>query len=225
MKFGECFVSLSGNALPPCVYPGRRPPWELRPVSETWTPFPEAWLAIINQAVQMACFVIKSTSANVCVISCCLPRLFQTVTWSRAFSGCPGCWGISCVIKAMAKGAGSCSSTLCEGQAAGWSCFSKGTKVSWLLWGSLLMHEPALGEEKTLPQCVTYLPLMALWKISTDFSEVTNELTLGLLTSESVFWGKGQEIIKSWRKMMHLFYLFEINLGRGRSLGWQQFYH
>lgn len=49
------------------------------------------------------------------------------------------------------------------------------------------MHEPALGEEKTLPQCVTYLPLMALWKISTDFSEVTNELTLGLLTSESVF--------------------------------------
>lgn len=130
MRFGKCFVSLSGNALPLCVYPGQHPPWELRPVSETWTPFPAAWLAIINQAVQTACFVIKPTPANVCVISCCLPGLFQTVTWSRAFSGCPGCWGISCVRKAMAKG----SRALFLSH-VGWSCFSKGNKVSWLLWG------------------------------------------------------------------------------------------
>lgn len=53
--------------------------------------------------------------------------------------------------------------------------------------GMLLMHEPALCEEKALPQRVTYLPLMALWKISTGFSEVTNELVLGLLTSGLVF--------------------------------------
>lgn len=53
--------------------------------------------------------------------------------------------------------------------------------------GMLLMHGPTLLEEKTLPQCVTYLPLMALWKISTGFSEVTNEFTLELLMSGSVF--------------------------------------
>lgn len=64
---------------PPYVYPGRHPLWELQPVSKTWTPFPEAWLAVINQAVQIACFVLKSTSASVCVIFCCIPRL----SWKR----------------------------------------------------------------------------------------------------------------------------------------------
>lgn len=102
---GECCVGL--RKCSPCVcVPWPASPWEPWPLGETWTPFPEAWLPTINQAVQIACFVIKSTSANVCVISCCLPRLFHTVTWSRAFSGCPGCSGISCVLKAMAKGAG-----------------------------------------------------------------------------------------------------------------------
>lgn len=208
---------------PLCVYPGRHPPWEPRPASETWAPFPAACLATINQAVQIACFVIKSASADVCVISCCLPRLFQAVTWSRAFSGCPGCWGISCVIKAMGKGAGFCSSALCEGQAAGCSGFSKGNKVPRLLWGSRIpcscMNQHFVRRKQSL--CVSLAPR----EISTDFSEVTNELALGLLTSGSLFWGKGWEIIKSWRKMMHLSYLLEINLGRGKNLGWQQFYH
>lgn len=47
------------------------------------------------------------------------------------------------------------------------------------------MHGAALGEEKTLPQCDT--DLMALCTISTGFSAVINELTLGSLTSESGF--------------------------------------
>lgn len=208
-------LGVSEEMLSLCVYPGRHPPWEPRPASETWAPFPAACSATINQAVQIACFVIKSASADVCVISCCLPRLFQAVTWSRAFSGCPGCWGISSVIKAMGKGAGFCSSALCEGQAAGCSGFSKGNKVPRLLWGSRIpcscMNQHFVRRKQSL--CVSLAPR----EISTDFSEVTNELALGLLTSGSLFWGKGWEIIKSWRKMMHLSYLLEINLGREKT--------
>lgn len=146
-KFGQCFVSLSGNAVPLCVYPGRRPPWELRPVSETWTPFPAACLAIINQAVQIACFARKSTSANACVISCCLPRLFQAVPWSRAFSSCPGCWGNRALLLSPVWGAGCWMVMLFQRKSS--LLIAVGTQ------SMLLMHEPALSEEKTLPRCVT----------------------------------------------------------------------
>lgn len=78
----------------------------------------------------------------------------------------------------MGKGARSCSSTLCEGQAGHGQDFPRELK-SLDGCGDPGCSAQALCEEKTLPQCVTYLPLMAPWKISTDFSEATNELALG----------------------------------------------
>lgn len=59
------------------VYPGWHLLWELQPVSQTRTYFPEACLTIINQVVQIACFALKWASANVCVISCYVPQLSQ----------------------------------------------------------------------------------------------------------------------------------------------------
>lgn len=126
---------------PPCyVYPGRHPLWELQPVRQTWTPFPEAWLAIINQAVQIVCFVLKWTSANVCVISCCPQTLSETVTWSEAFSCCPGCWGISRFMKDISKGAAPSSSAQHKCHAAKRECFCKWNEVTWLLWGFRVLH-------------------------------------------------------------------------------------
>lgn len=55
--------------------------------------------------------------------------------------------------------------------------------------GALLMQAPALHEKKTLSlQGVLgpYLPMMALWKISANFSEMTNGVLLGSLMAESV---------------------------------------